>query len=85
MNVINIGNASGLVYIKVCENPGAGNESVLFSDSYSLDPSLGHIFNVYATAPSAPGTWLLGVKVWGESESEPSWGSPGTMIIKGGG
>ena len=71
----NIGTGSGTVFAAFYEYPGTAGERQLDAASWQdMLPGEEHAVNFHATAPSTPGSYPLGVKVWGDAEPEPSFG-----------
>lgn len=68
----NEGSMAGMVYIALYAYPGA-NEQMIYSDSATIEPGQTHAFPISVTTPAISGQWPLGIKVWGTSESEPSF------------
>jgi len=75
--VKNIGTKAGRLHYYMYEYPGTPNENLIASNSYTpVNPGATHMFPAITLPVSNTiGTWPLGVKVWGESENEPSWGT----------
>lgn len=79
----NIGTTQGNIHIKAYEYPGTINERQIFYNGAFLQSGGGTNFQVWLDIPNRPGEiWPVGVKVWGESEPEPSWASAGTHIFE---
>ena len=78
---INTGNATGDIYIKFVASPNTSSEYVIDTRTLSnVEPGASVAVNESMT-PNTAGTFEFGVKVWGQDESEPSWGTAGKAII----
>jgi len=74
--VKNTGTMAGKIWIKLYEYPGEANEGVVTGPMYTtpdVQPGETRPVLFYVSTPSTPGAWPLGLKVWGDDESEPSW------------
>jgi len=70
---INIGSDTGNINWKLCLDPGTANEQVIDSGVfYDIAPNAWTSKTVSFTIEEE-GTYTLGLKVWGEEETEPSW------------
>jgi len=70
----NIGDIKGNITCRLYEYPGQPNEQVLCEDVVLMYPGAYKRWHIRETIPNLPGqAWPLGIKVWGETESEPSW------------
>jgi len=79
INIKNIGDAEGKITVKLYEYPGTDNENYLFGVATdNVSPNETYTEYLAHIIPSIPGSWPLGIKVFGETEAEPSWGSYNT-------
>ena len=70
---MNTGSMDGTIHCKWCEYPNTPNESCIDVET-TLPPGTSHTWNLFRDVPNTPGEiWPMGVKVWGETESEPNW------------
>lgn len=80
--VENTGDTDGNIFWRLYEYPGDAMEQLIdygvISCAVGAAPCI--VGNINATMPSGITTYPLGVKVWGEDESEPSWGQMGTFM-----
>ena len=79
----NSGSQDGTVYWKLYEYPGEVNENLINSgDIFVTQGGIGFVGDVVATVPVGITLWPLGVKVWGETETEPTaWGTMGALLL----
>lgn len=82
----NTGTMSGQVLADLYEYPGEPNEAPITGVGWILDPKAyggvagEHAFEV--VIPDDPGgKWPLGIKVFGETEVEPTWGLAGALLL----
>ena len=76
----NTGTSEGAIYFELVENPGKSNESSIYTDVQQVASGGSITEKTSITFPSA-GTYELGAKVWGETETEPAWGTAGKTIM----
>ena len=79
----NIGSWFGFIRIKAYEYPNTGNQALIYSNQALLEAGqIGSTpFPIWADIPNNPGgTYPVGVKVWGDGEGEPAWGTTATAI-----
>jgi len=73
--VKNAGDVEGRIKIRVYEHPGEPTEHIiadLITDA-PVSPGSTVLIPIDVNIPDKPGDWPLGVKVWCETEAEPSW------------
>ncbi len=81
----NSGTEPGEIYFFLFEYPNTTQENMIFSQATYMVANQENQMLMYATIPDNPGgTYPVGVKVWGEAENEPMWGTTGTYIWGGG-
>jgi len=68
--VVNSGSKDGIIYYKLVQNPGAGEQII---GSASKEAAAGQEIAFTTTINFPVGEYILGIKVWGEDETEPSW------------
>jgi len=80
--VKNTGTQQGMIYCRLYEYPNTTNQNLIMSRNFSLNPGQELTWDAFTGDSGVPpipndpgGTWPLGVKVWGEGEDEPSWGT----------
>ena len=84
VKIKNIGDKAGQININFYKYPGTSNECLIGYDSWpNLGPNQERTRSFDETTPNQPGTFYLGVKVWGEDEAEPEWGTPEKTHIWG--
>jgi len=77
----NIGTMGGNLHYNLYQYPGTPQESIVVTNQgyFNAGQQLSVDFN--ATIPNLPGqTWPLGIKVWSDTETEPSWTLGGIAI-----
>jgi len=78
---VNTGNSTGDIYVKFVASPKTSSEYVINIWTLSnIEPGVSVAVDASMT-PSKAGTFEFGVKVWGETESEPAWGTAGKTMI----
>lgn len=78
----NSGSQDGTVNWKLYEYPGENDENLINSGNiFVTKGQTSDVGNVVATVPIGITMWPLGIKVWGETETEPSWGAMGTLLL----
>ena len=79
----NTGQLGGYINWKIVEYPNDSPENTLWQDNtYANAGATVLAINFAWQIPDLPGQqWPLGVKVWGETESEPPWGTAGQTYI----
>ena len=70
----NTGNTEGAIYFELVENPNTSSQSVVNTQVNQVASGDHILVPTDITFPSE-GTYSLGVKVWGEDEDEPAWGT----------
>ena len=79
---VNTGNTAGDLRIKLVISPNTSEEATINTwVAYNIQPGSYGAIPVSGIVINQPGTVEFGVKVWGETESEPSWGTAGKTII----
>jgi len=76
LSVENTGDTEGDIYWQLYEYPGDTQLENLLNEGVILC-GIGtgcHVGPLQAVIPVGSGPYPVGVKVWGESETEPSWG-----------
>ena len=75
VKIKNIGTHTGVTHIKLFEYLDSPDENPIFSKNVLLNPDEEYISSVWIDISDGPeeGLWPLGLKVWGETESEPTW------------
>ena len=77
----NVGSIYGLCNCKLVEYPGEANENTLEIWDMPLEPDGIQWYYISLLIPSKPGElWPIGIKTWGESETEPPWGTLGKTV-----
>ncbi|GAI15329.1 unnamed protein product [marine sediment metagenome] len=77
----NIGSMGGILHYNLYQYPGTGQESIVVQNQYFFDAGQQITVGYNATIPNIPGqTWPLGIKVWSETENEPSWALGGASV-----
>lgn len=71
---------SGFYYFKFVQNPGTPQENLLYLYGKDLDAGQGMGFGHNLDMPTVAGIYTLGLKIWGDGQNEPSWGSANTLI-----
>jgi len=71
---------SGFYYHKIVQNPGTPQENLLDINGNDLAAGQGMGFGHSLNMPTVAGIYTLGSKIWGDGQSEPSWGSANTQI-----
>ena len=72
--------SSGFYYFKLVQNPGTPQENLLSLHGNDLDAGQVMGFGHNLTMPTVAGIYTLGLKIWGDGQNEPSWGSANTQI-----
>jgi len=69
----NIGTMGGILNYNLYQYPGTPQESIVVPNQYYFNAGQQLNVGFNATIPNIPGQiWPLGIKVWGEGETEPS-------------
>ena len=78
----NDGDITGWFHIWLYANPGTANEQFLKQwGTANLSPGQSATQQLHVNVPNTPGQpWPLGVKLWSNTEPEPSWGSYNTVL-----
>ena len=78
----NSGSQDGTVNWKLYEYPGENDENLINSGNiFVTGGQTSDVGNVPASVPIGITLWPLGIKVWGETETEPAWGGAGTLLL----
>lgn len=78
----NIGTTGGAVYMNFYTNPNTPQEEISNQITTTCDPGEIKTHGKTIIVPNTPGaTMSWGVKIWGEGEPEPAWGSAGAKIF----
>lgn len=87
VNINNIGTDIGEGYWKVVRFPGETNEYIMYQGTWTNIPPGTNVDAAQLWGqipdPYPDPTMPVGVKVWGEGETEPTWSTLGTMIWGG--
>ena len=84
VRTLSSGDIAGICNFELVEYPGADNESCLPYLCFDMSLNAGQIATTTAwivIPPDAPTSWPVGVRVWGEDEQEPVWGTLGTYVF----
>lgn len=73
VDVKNTGNKGGKIYYKVVQDPGEATEKILAQSSITIASGETATLNINLGSFSTAGTYKFGIKVWGETETEPSF------------
>jgi len=77
----NIGDSTGSINIKAYEYPDTAEENCFYNQTKTNIPiNSSRTETIAVQTPVGEGEWSLGVKLWGETEDEPDWGSSNTLI-----
>jgi hypothetical protein len=71
----------GYINFRLVDHPNTTSENTLYLDFLDIGAFETKTIGFNANSPSIPGQWPLGLKVWGDGESEPTWGSLGTAML----
>lgn len=79
--VINTGTGTGEIYVKFVGSPNTANEYIInIRTLSSIEPGTSVSVDESMTINEA-GTYEFGIKVWGQDEAEPLWGTAGKALI----
>ena len=83
LKVKNTGDKDGNIYWKLFEYPNSPQEQLLDSDQIfcAYSSAYCNYGSIMILIPTGLTIYPLGIKVWGEDETEPSWGQMGTSFI----
>ena len=78
----NVGTEDGNIYFRLFEYPNTNDELMLEEDNMFCEHSAAfcNYGPIMILIPTGITSYPLGIKVWGEDESEPSWGAMGTFM-----
>lgn len=82
LKVENTGDEDGFIYWKLFEFPNSSQEQLLDNDQIfcASGSAYCNYGPIMITIPTGLTSYPLGIKVWGEDETEPAWGAMGTFM-----
>ena len=63
----------GIIHYNLYEHPNTPSENLLQANQRTMYPGQTETWYQLWTIPNISGPWPLGIKVWGDGETEPTW------------